>query len=540
MVMVLAMSVTAFAAMPTSSGTLTIKVKENGNSLKGDKIFAFKLFDLTEVPDASESNYTYEVNEEYVEELKAVLALGLDADSYDIYEKIAGLSTETDPTIQKFANDFTKKVFENHQSTALGNAGTDYYTDFTVTENPADEAGKTATKTGVAPGYYLVYLAGSVQIQSSLKTVNGNTEIELKSDTPEAEKEAYDVDGSDQVNDTQIGDVVKYEVKVQIPDISTFVQDKYKFILHDELSVGLDFSNENGNLIYNEDSDSLPKNMSVNVKVGAADNTGSSQTAKLGGTDNNNARAMSLDLSDIVKNNQDKVGQYITVTYYAKVNAKADVSNTQNKAQIEYSNNPVSEEDTDTSIPDIEKTPTFPLDIHKYEEGKEDEFLGNVTFQLRTTAEDEGSAIKMTGINGNYTVADPQSDGNANMNTYTDEITEGSLNNLHINGLKAGTYYLVETNAPDGFHKAEPIKIVITNTTHDNGTVTWTIKTGSVNTSDGELNTIGDKVIDVINKKGTILPGTGGMGTMIFTAVGVILILGVGASFVVSRRRNEA
>ena len=46
--------------------------------------------------------------------------------------------------------------------------------------------------------------------------------------------------------------------------------------------------------------------------------------------------------------------------------------------------------------------------------------------------------------------------------------------------------------------------------------------------------------IKVENKTGTILPNTGGMGTVIFTVVGVILILAIIASFVISRKRKDA
>lgn len=47
-----------------------------------------------------------------------------------------------------------------------------------------------------------------------------------------------------------------------------------------------------------------------------------------------------------------------------------------------------------------------------------------------------------------------------------------------------------------------------------------------------------DKIIDIENSTGTILPGTGGMGTVLFTVVGVVLALLIGASFVISRRKR--
>ena len=58
----------------------------------------------------------------------------------------------------------------------------------------------------------------------------------------------------------------------------------------------------------------------------------------------------------------------------------------------------------------------------------------------------------------------------------------------------------------------------------------WTISKDDTNEQ--------DKIIDIENTTGTILPGTGGMGTVIFTVAGIVLILGVGASFVISRRKR--
>jgi len=49
---------------------------------------------------------------------------------------------------------------------------------------------------------------------------------------------------------------------------------------------------------------------------------------------------------------------------------------------------------------------------------------------------------------------------------------------------------------------------------------------------------VSDKVIDIENSTGSILPGTGGMGTILFTVIGVALVIAVAGSFVVSRRRK--
>lgn len=102
--------------------------------------------------------------------------------------------------------------------------------------------------------------------------------------------------------------------------------------------------------------------------------------------------------------------------------------------------------------------------------------------------------------------------------------------NLKLNGLAAGDYWLVETKAPDGYSGiTAPIKITITKS-GDTEVDNWTIS------KDSKVET--DKIIDIENSAGTILPGTGGMGTILFTVVGAAFILVIAASFVISRRKR--
>ena len=116
------------------------------------------------------------------------------------------------------------------------------------------------------------------------------------------------------------------------------------------------------------------------------------------------------------------------------------------------------------------------------------------------------------------------------MESIGDGTTVGTGMNLKLNGLAEGSYWLVETQAPDGYNKlTAPVKITITksDTTNVND---WTIKQ-----NDGVVD---DKIIDIENTTGTLLPETGGMGTVIFTVIAVVMILGIAVSFVISRRKR--
>lgn len=88
-----------------------------------------------------------------------------------------------------------------------------------------------------------------------------------------------------------------------------------------------------------------------------------------------------------------------------------------------------------------------------------------------------------------------------------------------INGLKAGTYYLHEIAAPEGYNKlAKPVTITITETTGEDGKVT------GVNYKVGETNQDANSTIKVENKTGSMLPSTGGIGTIGLTILGVCVV----------------
>ena len=497
-IMMMAMSVTAFAAeRATGTHTLTVNVKstEPAQDLKGQTINLYKLFDVTESKSGETTNYAYTVNNTYKAALASVLKIGETSKDEDFVKAVA----DQEATIQQFANDFTAKALTDN----LG---------ATKTSEKIAESKTSYEFTGLDAGYYLVYVTGGKEIQSSLVTVDQTTTtVNLKTEAPSIEKTA----NKTTVN---IGDVVTYTVTGAIPDTTGYSEYVYK--IHDELSAGLDFVNDANGTALGTDA------TTVNVAVAFTDAEGTdANTAPTTATlDTENNRKMSLDLSEWVRANQRNKGKEFTVTYYAKVN-KAAVVTEKNKAQLEYGNKPG---ETTTTTPSEVKTPTYPLDILKVKKDSNVKLAG-AKFSLYTSETDAKNGtnpIKVTGNNGNY-VVDSTS---ATTEFESVENIERKGHNLRVNGLAEGTYYLVETKAPDGFNKlTAPVVITITKSTGADVN-NWTIS------KDGTVET--DKIIDIANSTGSLLPSTGGRGAIAFAVIAALLVFGVAVSFIRDKRKE--
>ena len=102
-------------------------------------------------------------------------------------------------------------------------------------------------------------------------------------------------------------------------------------------------------------------------------------------------------------------------------------------------------------------------------------------------------------------------------------VTNGKV---RVVGFDNGTYYLEETEAPDGYNKLSARQKFI-------------ISDGNLDaTFNGEIYSTGSGV-HVVNKTGSMLPETGGLGTVLFTVLGSCTVLGTGAVLVTKKRMSK-
>ncbi len=233
-----------------------------------------------------------------------------------------------------------------------------------------------------------------------------------------------------------------------------------------------------------------------------------------------------------------KTYQKIKVTYTATANkniivkdsAVQDGGNNENTAYLDYNNNPYAGTASWKTVTATAEVYSYGIKVNKV--GKEDDTntpLSGATFTLSEQA--DGDPISFVSVNsgqGTYRKAAGTEEEDEKTTELTVGADAGSIGQLTLSGLDVGIYYLTETQAPGGYNKlSAPVAITITDDTPD----------GNVDKGGNG----GYVTLTVENSKGFTLPETGGMGTVLFTAGGVLL-MGVGAVLlaVYLRRRTRA
>lgn len=294
-------------------------------------------------------------------------------------------------------------------------------------------------------------------------------------------------------------------------------------------------------------SDNLPEGMTLNktsVKVyGLAENapniaegdaidesgyTLTTDSAKRPVTDTPSV-TFNLDFTYNAIKNYTKIRVVYTATANANLKTIGQDSNLDgnvNTAYLDYNNNPYGAVPTWQTQTDTAAVYSYGIMVQKVDKSDR-ELLPGAEFTLKKSG--ESGEISFVSENGVYRVATAAESGSA---TLAVGDSGDKMGKLVISGLDVGTYELTETKAPDGYIKlSAPVTITITDA-NSNGLV----DDGSAS-ADG---TDGYVELTVENGKGFTLPSTGGMGTMLFTAIGTVLMGGgLVLLLLYLRRRNR-
>ena len=502
LVMVLSLAVTAFADEPTTY-SITINNSTAGHTYEAYQIFTGDLA-TNEAGNKVLSNIVWGSG---VSEAGQT-ALG------DAAAKAETLKTEAD------AKAFAKAVAP-YLTTAAGSANT-------VTD------GKYVIS-GLAAGYYLVKdQDGSLTGDNDSYTeyiiqVVGNVTATPKSDVPEVQKKVKDINDSTDTTKTDwqdsadydIGDSIPFQLKATLADnVSSYTT--YKVVFHDTLSKGLTYNNDAKVYIDGTETNGFTVTATVNAD-GTTTLTVSCDDVKALGAGNSSV---------------------ITVEYTAKLNENAVLGSAgnPNEVYLEYSNNPNKSEEgnneTGETPKDVVIVFTYKTIINKVD--SENKPLTGAAFKLEKLIKGKDGAA------GTWT-------------TVKEFTVDETTTSFTFSGLDDGQYKLTETKTPAGYNTIDPIYFVI-EATHDetadaptlktlnayltdaNGNKQTEMKDGeSVNIDLGTVDlTAGSITTTVVNKSGSELPSTGGIGTTIFYVLGGVLVLAAVVLLVTKKRMSGA
>lgn len=503
-------------ATANAADNATLTVSTTDAKFAGKTVNAYKMFSATVSGDGKAVSYTL------TDEWKP------------FFKNSVGLTGVTDENVNDKANDYVSKLTGNDlvafatKASNWAQTTTNHITanaTATVSKNAATDGKYTATFTGLDYGYYVVAVPGATLANASgqyatlVSVGSANVNASIKGDLPTVDKKVQ-VDGTGKdATDAKIGDTLTFTLTSTIPDMSAY--DTYTFNFKDTLSKGLTFGQVNS------------------VKVGDTTLTKDTDYTVSTSKDSQNNTLLTVAMKDFKTKQQANAGKKITVTYTATLNKDAVVGghgNT-NSATIQYSNNP-STGGTGESEPSKVRVFTYGFTVDKYTGDEYTDGAARLAGAEFTLAPKNGAPMSFVQVNaGSATANAVYRVAKADDTGATTIITTPQSGKVDFQGLKNGEYTLTETEAPAGYNKlASAIGVKVegqnngTDTTNATVTITYNNDNGSVYDQ-----TASNGVIPVRNKSGVVLPGTGGMGTIAFTVIGV-LVIALGVAWTLKRK----
>lgn len=479
--MVCAMAIPAFAAggagATTGEGKITIDNAVIGHTYKIYRILNLQYNDTAK-------SFRYEKNDKwgaFVDEQSDKLAV--DANGVVTWKK--GVSAEKDGAPIK-ALAIAAGQYVKDQGTAFA------ADDFKVA------ASSTVIFDNLPLGWYLVVSDLTSDAICSIDTTAKEVTIKEKNGVPTVTKEVEYASGSwGQGNDGNVGDTVNFQTTIYVTD-----GNPTNYVLHDKMSNGLAF--QTGTISVKKNGDPFTD---YTIETPIDDCT------------------FEIKFKEGSLHTNDKV----VVTYSATINSNAVVgtAGNENETWLKYGNN-------GETTHGRTKTYTWKFNILKFftDSNDEKQYLADVEFVLyrKNNTTDSAEYAKF--------------DSNNKLSGWTEAESEaGKLKTkatsiVGVEGLDKGTYFLKEITTPDGFNGlTSDVEVQITSSCNTLNGATYTVQYKMADEEDF-TDTDDEKVVPIENKRGTTLPGTGGIGTTIFYVVGGGL-MAAAAILLITKKRME-
>lgn len=303
-----------------------------------------------------------------------------------------------------------------------------------------------------------------------------NATVDAKKTPIQVNKKVLDTD-----NVTKTGDILTYTVSTNVPYINPTDTDK-SFYAYDELT-GAEY---------------------VNTDQATITLNGEGVTASYPISFVNNK--FSVDLSTMINDANSHAGEQVVITYQVKVTSENDTITNKATAGHEDGNEYGSKES---------KIYEGNITLTKY--GENNVTLANAGFEVRK----DGAADALTFVklsDGVYKYVPADTEG-----AVTEVVTDAN-GKVKVQGLDIGTYKFKEVTAPQGYSvNTTDVSATLEVAEKDNGTASGVL-TQTTSMKDTKLGA---------------LPSTGGMGTYLFTIIGVVVMAGAAGAFFMSRRKGS-
>lgn len=501
--MLSSMAMVSFADTAAKDGSITIQ-----QTVEGKTYELYKIFDLTysgTVVDADQDGDTDAPNLAYtIADAWKNFFSSKDGAPYISNTNTGGLNAITIVDDQgnrevKYIN-ITESNKAEFSNAALAYAVT-IRPDKTATGEKGDtgEQDDTVVLNDLPLGYYIIYPAGAADVKDgqpclcSLTSTDPNETVVVKATYPTIEK-------TDDKVSADVGDAVTYTITGKVPDTTGY--SAYEYTVNDTMSDGLTF-NKDVAVMFGSDKIDITNITETDVPNASATVDYESESPD----------TWDFKLTFDMTKYQANKGEKITIVYSATVNDNAVAEVENNSATLTYTHNP---EGGTTKTPAVEeKVYSSKIVIDKVD--------GSAS--PASAAKLEGAKFVLKNDNGEYykyTAAAGDTPADVSWVNSEDDATEVRTNAdgaAEFNGLKDGTYYLKETEAPLGYNLLENEVTVV------------------VKGDESDITKLTVKA-QVQNESGTQLPETGGMGTVLFYALGGGLMVSALALIALKKREN--